>query len=324
MRKTPSSGRTASLRGAYFAILSTCLGSAAFAQQPPPRLPSAAEPGKELRQPQQLQIVPDGGAIAVPEAPAVQPPVGSEKISFKLTRVTVEGATLLSQQEIERYYAGRIGQTVTVADMFGVAAAIENEYRNRGYVITRALLPEQKIQSGEVRIVVVEGFISDITVADEVGSARAQIEALLAPLRNVRPISVAAVERRLLLANDLPGIHVRGTLTPSTAQRGAATLVIAADRDPFDASVLLDNRNSPYTGSNQAIVRGTLNSFTSQAATVSLQAKTAFPYRREHMFQGSYNQSIGGDGWTAGVSALTAKSHPGKNLTPLEVFRADE
>ena len=302
----------------FAALCAGCCGSA-LAQQVPARLPPTVEPGRELRQPQPLQPIPDGAAIAVPEASAAHPPEGAASISFKLSRVTVDGATLLSAQELERFYATLIGRTVSVADMFAVAAAIENDYRDKGYVTTRALLPEQQIEGGAVRILVVEGFIADITFAQDIGAARAQIEALLAPLRAVKPINIAAIERRLLLANDLHGIQVRGTLQPSASEHGASTLVIAAERDPVDLSMQLDNRNSPYTGSNETVVRAALNSFTGHAATAALQAKTAFPYRREHLFQGSYEQSIGGNGMTAGVSALTAKSRPGRNLIPLDV-----
>lgn len=309
----------ATARRALCGVLCACCWGGALAQQVPDRLPSTVEPGRELRQPQTLQPVPNDASIAVPEASAAHPPPGAADISFQLSRVTVEGATRLSAQELERYYAALVGHTVSVADMFAVAAAIENDYRSKGYVTTRALLPEQQIEGGAVRIVVVEGFIADITFAQDIGAARAQIEALLAPLRGVKPIDIATIERRLLLANDLHGIQVRGTLQPSASERGASTLVVATERDPVDLSMLLDNRNSPYTGSNETLVRGSLNSFTRHAGTVALQAKTAFPYRREHLFQGSYEQSIGGNGLTAGVSALAAKSRPGRNLTPLDV-----
>ncbi|HWK50242.1 MAG TPA: POTRA domain-containing protein [Steroidobacter sp.] len=304
------------LASAWLALSSA---ATATAQEIPNRLPPSAQPGRELQQPEALRPIPDSASIDVPEAPAAQPPAGSERVAFKLTAVNVAGATLLTQEELQRHYADKIGRTVSVAEMFQVAAAIENEYRSRGYVISRALLPEQQIERGVVRIVVVEGFISDIQFSNDVGAARAQIEALLSPLREQKPVSIAAIERRLLLANDLAGVQVRGTLQPSNAQQGAATLVIASDREPVYASALLDNRNSPYTGSNQAIVRASWNSFTPQAGTLTLVGKSAFPYRREHMFQAAYDQSIGGNGMTAGVAAFAAKSHPGKNLTPLDV-----
>ncbi|HEY4370240.1 MAG TPA: POTRA domain-containing protein [Steroidobacteraceae bacterium] len=313
---------TTSRLAALIGIL-TAWSPSTFAQQLPNRLPPAAEPGRDLRQPQPVQPLPEGSAIAVPQAPAAHPPPGAAGISFTLSKVTVEGATALSPRELEPLYAPLIGRTVTVADVFAAAAAIENRYREKGYIITRVLVPEQQIEGGSVRLVVVEGYISEIAFAQNagasIGAARAQVEALLAPLRDVKPVDIAAIERRLLLANDLPGVQVRGTLQPSTGTRGAATLVIAAQRDPVDVGLQVDNRNSPYTGEDEAILRGSLNSFSSNAATVSLVAKSAFPYRREHFAQASYDQSVGSNGMTAGVTVFAARSRPGLNIQPLDV-----
>lgn len=304
--------------------LLTCCCAALFAhvveaQEVPDRLPPTVEPGRQVQQPKPLEPVPEGAAIAVPEAPATTPPPGADRVSFNLTKVSVAGATLLSEEEIQQYYTEKIGQAVTVADMFAVAAAIENEYRNRGYVTSRALVPEQQIEGGAVRILVIEGFISEIAITQDIGPARAQVEALLAPLRGVKPINIEAIERRLLLANDLNGVAVRGTLQPATEERGASKLVITTERRPFDMSLAVDNRNSPYTGEHEAILRGAWNSFTGNAGTLTLQAKSAFPYRREHLAQVGYEQSIGADGMTANLTALGSRSNPGRNLIPLQV-----
>lgn len=84
------------------AAVSSC--ASALAQQIPNRLPSSAEPGRELQQPKPLQPVPEGTAIAVPESPAISPPANASQLAFTLKSVVVEGATLLSSQELERYY----------------------------------------------------------------------------------------------------------------------------------------------------------------------------------------------------------------------------
>lgn len=300
-------------------LLATCCCATAAAQQAPEKLPPAAQPGRQLQQPRRLEPVPEGAAIAVPEASAVNPPPGADKISFKLARLTVDGATALSANEIKAYYAERIGSVVSVADMFAVAAAIENEYRKRGYVTTRALLPEQKITSGTVRILVVEGFISEVVYSPNLGPARPQVQALLGELTKAKPVNIADIERRLLLANDLRGIQVHGTLRPAASERGASTLIVTAGRQPLDLSLIIDNRNSPFTGETEAIGRLSWNSFNRHAGTLSLQAKSAFPYRREHFAQAAYEQSIGANGLTAAVSTLAAESRPGRNLRPLDV-----
>lgn len=288
------------------------------AQQPNIRLPSSAEPSRELQQQKPLEPMRGMNAIAVPEAPAANAPPGAANYTFTLTAVDIEGATAYPPAELENHYRALIGKTITVADLFGVAAAIENRYRSAGYVTTRAIVPQQQIDSGRVRIVIVEGFIGEIRYAGDIGPARAQVDALLRALRNTKPVNIADIERRLLLANDLQGIQVRGTLEPSATERGASTLIVEAERKAADLGLTVDNRNSPYNGRNEALLNASLNSFGPNADTLSLGAKTAFPYRREYMWELGYQGHFGGDGFAAGASALLANSQPTEELAPLD------
>src|SRR6185369_5395776 len=114
-----------------------------------------------------------------------------------------------------------------------------------GYVTSRVIVPQQTIEDGVFRIQVFEGFISEVVVNDDAGPARAAVERLLAPLRGVKPINVAEVERRLLLANDLPGMTVRGTLQASPTESGGSVLVVSASRKTREATVSLNSRVSP-------------------------------------------------------------------------------
>lgn len=299
-------------------VLLSAVSLSTYAQPPNVRLPSSAEPSRELQRQKPLEPTPSGSAIAVPEAPAVQAPPGAEKYSFTLTAVDVEGATLLPPAELQSHYQSLIGKTITVADVFAFAAAIENRYRAAGYVTTRAIVPEQQIEGGKVRIVIVEGFISQIRYAGDIGPASAQVAALLRKLQGMKPVNIADIERSLLLANDLQGIQVRGTLEPSTTERGASTLIVEADRKSADLGLTVDNRNSPYSGRNEALLNASLNSFGPNADTLTLGAKSAFPYRREYMWELGYQGHFGGDGFTAGATALLANSQPTEDLAPLD------
>lgn len=302
------------------AATSVLLSAISLAQAQPPavRLPSSAEPSRELQKQKPLEPAPGMNAIAVPEAPAVQAPPGAEKYSFTLASVDVEGATAYTSAELATHYQQLIGNTITVADVFAIATAIENRYRSAGYVTTRAIVPEQQIENGKVRIVVVEGFIDQIRYSGDIGPARAQVDALLKSLQDVKPVNIAAIERRLLLANDLQGVQVRGTLEPSTTQRGASTLIVEAERKSADLGLTVDNRNSPYNGRNEALLNASWNSFGPNADTLSLGAKSAFPYRRDYMWQLGYQGHFGGDGFAAGATALLANSRPEEALAPLD------
>ena len=283
------------------------------------RVPSAAEPGRELQQAPKLEPVPAPYSITVPEAPAIEAPAGADKFSFDLKQVSVEGSTQLTPAEIAAYYQPLLNQRVTVAQMFGVAAAIENFYRAGGYVTSRAIVPQQEIKDGTFRIVIVEGFISDIVIADDIGPAGAMVKALLQPLTEQVPVSVDQIERRLLLANDLPGVGVKGSLEPSKTIRGASTLVVKAERNPFEGLVAYDNRNSPYTAANEVFTSATANSFGPNGDKINIQAKTTIPFDRERLVAGSYQANIGDDGAIWGVNGYFSESHPGLQLEPADV-----
>ncbi len=152
--------------------------------------------------------------------------------NFRLTlgSLIIEGATAYGPDDLRPIYSGLIGREVTVADLFKVANDIEFRYRNDGYITSRVIVPAQTVEDGTFRLKVVEGFASDIVYPDDIGPAPDTVKRLVDPLRGVTPINVADVERRLLLANDLPGLTVRANLEPAPATLGASVIVVKTDR----------------------------------------------------------------------------------------------
>ncbi|MDG5496096.1 ShlB/FhaC/HecB family hemolysin secretion/activation protein [Niveispirillum sp. BGYR6] len=291
----------------------------AQAQQVQPTLPTGAEPGRGLPQPVLPTPSAPGQAIAVPRASAAEAPAGAENFKLVLNSVLVEGNTAFDTESLRPLYAGLIGKEVTVRDLFTVANEIELRYRNAGYVTSRVIVPEQTIEDGSFRISVVEGSISDIVYADDIGPARDTVERLLEPLRGIKPINIAAIERRLLLANDLPGMTVRGSLEPSPTVLGGSVIVVKAERKLIDASLIYDNRNSPYLGSSELIASVSANSIASHADRVGLTAKMSTPARRSWTVAGNYQATLGSNGLTVGLVSSYASSSPGRELKPLEI-----
>ena len=292
--------------------------SAVSAQQIPSRLPSAAEPGRELEAPR-LEPSLQGRAITVPEATVIQAPPGAEQFTFHLSRVTIEGATAFSEEDLRASYESLLNRTVSVADLFGAVADIERRYREAGYVTSRAIIPQQTIEDGTFRVLIVEGFISDIVYADEVGPAKPTVEALLAPLRGVAPISIYEIERRLLLADELPGMRIRGTLEASPTQRGGSVLTIKAERRPYDVSAAIDNRGSRYTSRYSLLTTGVLNSFGPNADRVYAIGKVSLPLHREQLVSLGYQANIGSEGLTWNATTTASHSKPGLELEQLDV-----
>lgn len=300
------------------AILAGVAGSA-LAQQVPAQLPSGAEPRPEAPRPvMPLPSVP-GGAVTVPKAPAAEAPAGAENYRLTLQAVTIEGATAYSQDSLRAAYQDMLGREVSVADLFRIANDIEFRYRNDGFITSRVIVPAQTIEDGTFRLQVVEGFVSDIAYPDDIGPALAAVKRLVEPLRGAKPVNVADVERRLLLANDLAGLTVRASLEPAPDTLGGSVVVVKTDRKAVDALLSVNNRNTPYLGSAQTTATAALNSFGPNADTVNLSARVSSPLSRAWSVGGGYQALLNGDGLTFSANGSYSESRPGLTLDPLDV-----
>ncbi len=285
-----------------------------------PPLPSGAEPGR----PAPLPVLPPpplpaSPAVTAPGGSAAQVPAGADKLSFTLAEMAIEGVTAYPADSLRALYADLVGKTITVADVFKVADAIERRYRGDGFVTSRVIVPEQAIDGGRVRLVVVEGFIADVVVEGDIGPARAAVEKLLAPLRGVKPINVTAVERQLLLANDVPGLTVRASLEPSPTQAGGSVIVVRSERKPLDLSVSFGNRGTRYLESREMSASVAYNAVGERADRISVATKAAVPADRSTFIAGTYDALLTAGGTTLGLMSSYSTSHPGLELEALDV-----
>jgi hemolysin activation/secretion protein len=195
---------------------------------------------------------------------AEQVPPGAQDMRLLLGEVVLEGNTVLSTQALSAAWAPLVGKSITLADAFGVAAAISARYRAAGYILSQAIIPPQDIRTtgvGVLRIQVVEGFIGQVSVT---GLAPAKLEPYLERVRTERPLQLATLERSLLLIGELPGVssqaHLRASATPN-----ASDLELVASQKRTEFSFSAHNRSSPSQGrlrlEASAEARGVLGSF---------------------------------------------------------------
>ncbi|PKO80143.1 MAG: ShlB/FhaC/HecB family hemolysin secretion/activation protein, partial [Betaproteobacteria bacterium HGW-Betaproteobacteria-13] len=177
----------------------------------------------ELRRRQELerQIPPDrsGGGI---DTRGLMPPVdasGAGLTCREINKISISGAPNLSTSTRERIESEFSGRCLGVSEIEQILALITQDYIFRGFVTTRAYLPQQDLSTGQLEILVIEGVIEKILLEDGAeGSVRAS---------NAFPVSAG----ELLNLRD---IAVRNE--PST---------------PFHASLSYDNQGSKSTGDEQ-------------------------------------------------------------------------
>lgn len=312
-------------------ILAALMGAstAAYAQVPTAQTGSAS-PGRVQEQTPRPDfsdraVMP---AVEVDRPQAQAAPAGSENIKFTLNNLRLDGVTAYKESDLRSVYAGSVGQTISLADLYGIAAALTNKYRNDGYILTQVIVPPQTIEGGNVRLQVVEGYLYSVNVALEEG-APAETEAAMNLIRGYASripagyaLNIADLERYLLFINDLPGVSARGVLAPNAANVGAADLNILVQRDPFEAVVGIDNYGTKYLGAIQFSGATALNSMLGNNERLTAQAVLA-PDPGQPMelayFAAGYSQPIGTRGLRLDFDASYTATEPGYTLDEFDV-----
>ncbi len=224
--------------GAMVLAIAALAATGAFAQTASQITPQSFRPPEER---------PAAGAALAP-VEAAPAPEGADRLFVTLSGVDVEDA-FAGMDEAGRAVAARlVGRRVSGAEIFAASSALEAAYAKAGFVLVRVVLPPQTlVDGGRLKLVVVDGFIERVDAQGVPERARARVEAVLAPLAGRRGLTLAEIERRVLLAGDAPGVLLRSTLAPGTGQ-GATVLVVEANYEPMGGLVSVDNSLSASLG----------------------------------------------------------------------------
>ncbi len=289
------------------------------------QVPSSAEPSRVQQQIPTLeqQLAPSvGGAGVVTGAQIIEAPAGSEKITFVLTALSIDGMTVYQDKDIAPLYRDKIGQTISLADVYGIAQRLTAKYRNDGYVLTQVVVPEQTIDGGRVRLRVVEGFVDDVRIEGETRGSLEFLQGFAEKIRNQKPLNAKSLERYVLLMNDLPGVTARAVLSPSATTLGATSVVIIVEQKPFDLFGQIDNRGTRYLGPMQMNAGTRINSLLGLYEGISLQAASAFSDlddpEMKHIAAG-WAQPLNAEGTRLSLSGSVTTTDPGYTLSQFDI-----
>ncbi len=297
----------------------TLFASQAYAQA----VPSSAEAPRASGQiaPMQTQTLPDVGT-KIQTGGAVTAPAGAEKVKLTLKSVDIEGQTVYDDVQIHSVYDSMIGTTISLADVFGIADRLTAKYRNDGYILTQVVVPPQTIDGGHVKLRVVEGFVENVTIQ---GASRANpgwLEGYAEKLRAQKPLNSRALERYVLLINDLAGMNARAVLSPSKTP-GATDITLVVDQKPFDAFFQVDNRGTRFLGPLQLNAGVRFNNALGLYEGLNFQGVVTpdgMWSERELAFGAfTWQQPLNHEGTRLSTSISITDTDPGFTLTPFDV-----
>ena len=216
----------------------------------PAHAQSANQPGYDPRQTERRFEVQQSsqGANGRPRLPSPQfarpEGQGDSKPLFVLQHVSITGAVALPQDRLAATYQSYIGKKVSQADLAAIAAAVSDVYRAAGFHLSRAIVPPQDIQGGQLSIQVIEGSITELALKGD-GTEQFGVRPMLDAVLTERPSQLATLERQLLLINGRPGVQIEDTAIEEIGTAsGHFRLILSLKTWHLFTSVGVDNLGS--------------------------------------------------------------------------------
>jgi hemolysin activation/secretion protein len=175
-------------------------------------------------------VAPDGAAVEAPRPSA----------RFDIFEFTVEGNTVLGTAAIEAALYPHLGESRSIDDVEAARRALEDAYRQAGFLSVSVDVPEQKVEAGVVTLQVVEGRVGRLRVRNNRYFAAGTIVSQLPSVAEggVPDFNAFQTELARLASADR-------TISPALkAGRLPGTLdvdLMVDDRLPLRASVELNN-----------------------------------------------------------------------------------
>ena len=212
------------------------------------------------------QSLPDAGSLqygAPTELPALLPvpgrPAPAEAVNGVLAstgpQVTVRRFVLDARAELDEAVmqaaiAPYLNRPVSYEELQAAEQAVALAYRQAGWVVS-AVLPEQDISDGEVRITVTNALFGGVAMrGGEAVALRLQnIESYITEQQTpLQPLRTDALERAMLLIDDLPGLSATGVLRAGQYAGETDLLVQLEPSARHGGEISLDNTGARSTG----------------------------------------------------------------------------
>lgn len=282
-------------------------------------VPSASDPARV--RPDAPKPIPN----LAPQAPmlrqdnlpgAASAPPGAAAIQFTLSGVKLEGVTAYAPDHFAALYAPMLGEHVSLQDVYDLAARITLAYRDAGYLLSYATVPDQEISGGKVTITVVEGYLGQVIV-DGTDENASLTKHYIARLTSEKPLRDATLESTLLRLNDLPGTSYRAVLSKEAGTPlGASTLTLIPSVKSARASVSFDNFASRFLGPHQ--VSASLSDSLLARHQTTIFGLTSIPFQKLNYLSLAHAYTLAPDVTVDGSISYT-DSEPGYTLEPLDI-----
>jgi hemolysin activation/secretion protein len=194
--------------------------------------------------------------------------------------IQVIGNSVFSDAEIAEVTAPFTNRTLLTEDLERLRLALTLLYVNKGYLTSGAIIPDQDVVSGVIRVRIIEGRLARIDIEGNRWFRSSYLSDRLS-LGIRAPVTLAPLQEQLqLLQQDRRIERINAELRPGD-QKGESLLhVRVADKRPFHATMEINNYQTPLVGEIRGIGKLVDDNLTGNGDQLSLgygQSSGAYP-----------------------------------------------
>ncbi|MEP0391231.1 MAG: ShlB/FhaC/HecB family hemolysin secretion/activation protein [Erythrobacter sp.] len=234
---------------------------------------------------------------------------------YQISSIIISGNQALSDADFVDLIEEYTSRPLSKDDLSTLATRIAVRARFNGFIFATASIPTQNLDLGVLRVALDEGRIDEIRLN---GAQDASIARQLQPLISGGPVTQAALERRLLLADDISGVRILDTQYEKEGERGV--LIVKTRRSNASAYAEVRNNGSKQVGPIRARIDVDFNGLLSSADEVDITIGTTPLQPSELQFaRGSYKIVVDASGLELGAHLSYSQTEPGAFLSERDI-----
>jgi hemolysin activation/secretion protein len=250
----------------------------------------------------------------VPQQPSL-PLIQNDGQTFLIKSIDFNTTKVIPHEMLQKRVAIFINQPVTAAYVNIIAEALTEYVRAQGFMVSRVIVPPQKIQKGVLRLQIIEQGIAEVIFKGDTRLTESSI------LKNIRarlladvPLKQSTLEQALLSLNRLAGVSATATLFAMDGDNSGLKITINQNR--IDGIISLDNRGSRFVGPWQASVGSNINGVFSPFDQLFIRGIKGTDNQELSGAESNYQMPLNSLGTSLKLSVLRVWSEPGYTLQP--------
>ncbi|MEA1940273.1 MAG: ShlB/FhaC/HecB family hemolysin secretion/activation protein, partial [Candidatus Caldatribacteriota bacterium] len=184
--------------------------------------------------------------IEKPEEEVEKVPEDDRKVIF-INKIVTNRSEILSIEEIQQITHKYEGKSASIKVLFEIVEKINELYKTKNYIAAKAILPRQKVESGIIKIRLIEAHVGEILVENNKSTKDSFLKKRIS-LNSGDLIKLDDLERDIIFFNRVNDVKIRAELKPGEEFGTTDCILRTEEPQKYHMSLFLDNAGRKAVG----------------------------------------------------------------------------